>query len=169
MLQNIISKILKILIVFMIIICFILITTIFPIKFCISSFSDIKKDKFYIIDYYYDMSSWYLIGDEKGLFGEDNDFPDYFVEISNGPDPQNIVSGDVYLCTNTSFIIYGDIVEKRGNVYLLDSSGWDVLGEIKRLKGTCRPKTRKYLTIYDFKWFDYILESLGLYTNHPNY
>lgn len=152
--------------VFIVFIIIFFISLFFPIKTVKKSLEEVKNEEFYIVYYDYLARSLLLIGDKKGLYNQNN-ISDYYVEIEEGPNPCKILSGDLYLCTQNYFIIYGTMEIK--DCYIIKSTGWDILGDVKRFNNSFRLNYQKSLTIYDYKWFDYILKPLGLYTDHPDF
>jgi hypothetical protein len=168
-------KITKIIITVILLTSIFTLTLIIPIKFCLKSLpSDDNKD-FYIIRFYDLRHKWFLVGDKNGMYDE-NTVSDYVVYIE-GKNPQKIVSRDLYLCDRkTYFIIYGiakidemsfevegsgrTLVDKRYTIY---STGWDILNEIDSRNSFRLKFSRKYLTLYDYKWFDYLRKLFGVF------
>ena len=171
-------KVIKVIIIFVILVFMIILTFIFPIKFCLESLPiDIKSD-FFVIKYHDLENLWVLVGDKTGLFDE-NTVSDYPIDIV-GKDPRNIISGDLYYGErNTYIVIYGSSFENRNEfkvdnsetilvekAYLINSTGWDILGVIDSRNSFRMKYYKNYLTIYDYKWFDEFRKFFGEFSEY---
>lgn len=131
-------------------IAFIIALGIIPIKFSITSEDKIKNNSYYIISLIpegsTDSGDW-ICYDQNGLKYKD--------VIFEGKLPQNILSADVYM-SGTTFVIYGKIV-KESNLYILQSEDWDILYNTNRKCDSLRIDFKRFITIYDLKYFDFFL------------
>lgn len=128
------------------------ILAIFPIKISIISPDNIDSKEYYII---------YLVPEgttsEDSLICYDQD-DTYYSNISfEGELPQKIITKDIYL-SGTTFIIYGNMVKDNDN-YTLYSQDWDILYNINRNSNSLRIDFKRFITIYDFKYFDFLLSN----------
>lgn len=115
--------------------------------------------------YGYGAYAWLLVGNNEGMFDEQT-MVDYPVSVENH-DPKKIVSGDLYTHNrNTYFIIYGTAIRKESR-YTIENNQWNILGDIDSRNSFRLNFSRKYLTIYDYKWFDNVREWIGLYSDNP--
>lgn len=98
---------------------------------------------------------WLCIGDENGFYTHKC----YTVELY-GKIPQDTISSDIY-DSETIFVIYNtannslntDIIN-RINCYK-----WNFLGDIHRNSESLRLPFKKHITIYDLKFFDFLLSA----------
>jgi len=138
--------------VFMVIALVPVILAIIPIKISIKSPDDINNKKYYII---------YLIPDGTTGAGDlicyDQDNIYYNNIHIEGKLPQKIITKDIYE-SGTTFIIYGNIVSINNN-YTLYSQEWDILYNINRNPNSLRIDFKKFITIYDLKYFDFFLSN----------
>ncbi len=130
-------------------------TIFFPVKFT-KKFEDIPNDKsFYIVSCISegstDAGTWVIIKSNNPMLNEE--IPVYFI----GENPKKVLSYDI--CNNyTEFIIYGELTkEKNDRFYTLNSDSWEILDEVKRGNYSFRIPFKHFITIYDLKWFDFLL------------
>lgn len=57
----------------------------------------------------------------------------------------------------TTFIIYGDLI-KKSDFYILQSNDWDILYNVNRNCDSLRIDFKKFITVYDTKYFDFIFK-----------
>lgn len=116
----------------------------------------------YVIYYDYYADCW-------GITDGINNNKANLLKITKGPDPKNELSSDIWSCN--LFVVYGKIqlVEEDDfcNTYTIQCTHWDIITQnetgILRINTNCRPRKKEGLTIYDYKWFDFIAEPDGLY------
>lgn len=134
----------------LIIIIVLVVSAVLPIKISIKSEDDIDSEEYYIV---------YLVPEGTTDAGQlechdQNDI--YYHNISfEGKLPDNILSEDVYK-HGTTFIIYGDLTQNDDS-YILHSQDWDILYQVNRDPESLRIDFRRFITIYDMKWFDFLL------------
>lgn len=139
-----------------------LITFIFPTKFCLKSYPQGSDKQFYIVRYDCMKNWWILAGDSKGLY-DWNEALDIPIDIK-GKDIQEIMSGDLYLRNlPTYFVLWGEVEiqkqydEDNNLIYqqhVINCTDWDILDRIHSRNQFRMKFSNKYLTIYDYKWFD---------------
>lgn len=121
-----------------------------PIKMSVSSEVDIENSSYFI---------YYLVPEGSTDAGcvicYDQDGKHYNKINFEGGLPQNILSKDIYE-SGTAFVLYGTLSEYE-NEYTLDVCDWDVLGNVNRNCDSLRLNLKKYITILDLKWFDFLL------------
>lgn len=116
----------------------------------------------YVIYYDYYADCW-------GITDGINNSKANLLKITKGPDPKNELSSDIWSCN--LFVVYGKIqlVEEADlcNTYTIQCTHWDIITQnetgILRINTNCRPRKKEGLTIYDYKWFDFIAGPDGLY------
>lgn len=121
-----------------------------PIKMSLSSEDDIEYSSYFI---------YYLIPegstDAGCIICYDQDGKHYKKMNFEGALPQNILSKDI--CeSGTAFVLYGSLSVYEDE-YTLDVCDWDVFGNVNRNCDSLRLDWKKYITILDFKWFDFLL------------
>ena len=163
-----VKKIMLFLAIFVIIF---LLTFVIPIKVCRTA---LPTEEFYVVEFYGLRNGWYLVGDNTGMLDENLIWT--IPVVIEGKNPQARVSKDLYFRdTGTRFIIYGSaiineythiiensedmLIERR---YLLNSMGWDILGDVNSRNPLRFALNNFYLTIYDYKWFDDFRGFFGL-------
>lgn len=140
-------------IVIMIVLLFFLILIILafmPIKMSVSSEDDIEYSSYFI---------YYIVPEGSTDAGcvicYDQDGKHYNKMNVEGDLPQNILSKDI--CeSGTAFLLYGSLTVYEDE-YTLDVSDWDVFGNVNRNCDSLRLDLKKYITILDFKCFDFLL------------
>lgn len=131
------------------VIIFIIILGITPIKISIVSEDKIKNNNYYIISLIPDSST------DSGIWiCYDQDGTRYINVVFQGNLPQNILSTDIY-SSGTTFVIYGDLI-KKSNSYILQSEDWDIIYNINRNCDSLRIDFKRFITIYDTKYFDFL-------------
>ncbi len=123
-----------------------------PIKISISSEDEIKNENYYIISLIPEGST-----DSGNWICYDQDGIRYINVVFQGKFPQNILSPDIYK-SGTTFVIYGKI-KKESDSYILQSEAWDILYNINRNCDSLRIDFERFITIYDTKYFDFILKA----------
>lgn len=123
-----------------------------PIKISIPSENEIKNDNYYIISLIPEGST-----DSGSWICYDQDGTRYINVIFQGNLPQNILSTDIY-ASGTTFVIYGNLI-KKSNSYILQSEDWDIIYNINRNCDSLRIDFKRFITIYDTKYFDFIFSS----------
>lgn len=139
--------------------------TFIPIKYVHSNPNEEKE--FYIVNCVSegstDSSIWIISGSNK-----DNKTEDWEYGVSivlKGKNPKSILSYDI--CNNyTQFIMYGKLTKEYNSslgqeVYTLNCSKWQIYNEVKRGNNSFRIKHKHFITIYDLKYFDFILTDKG--------
>ena len=150
---------------FITVLTIVLSTSIFPVKFCLQQYPDKNIDRNFVVVRHDSTKNWWIItGDKNGLKDFDK-LPDIPVEIE-GKKIEEIVSYDLYMDFEpTYFVLWGDIEEKEvrdivngkeivSKQLTINCTDWDVLYEVSSRNEFRAKFPRKYLTIYDFKWFD---------------
>lgn len=139
-----------------------LITFIFPVKFCVKTLPINNQQKFYIVRFDCLKNWWVLAGDSDGLYDWNtiSDTPVYL----KGNNFQKKISGDLYLRDMpTYFIVWGDAevlkeYDEEYDIvlqqYVINCTDWNVLNEVNSRNTFRMNFSNKYLTIYDYKWFD---------------
>ena len=154
-----------------------LVSFFFPIKFCMKYYpSDGDKD-FVVVRLDNTKNWWIKCGDKNGLSDWET-ISDNPVTIK-GKNIQNIVSADLYKNnTPTYFILFGETEIKEYRKALNDNSqvvqrefiinctDWDVYKEVNSTNGFRNIFSNKYLTIYDFKWFDNFRKFIWYYDEY---
>ena len=131
------------------VIIFIIILGITPIKISIISEDKIKNNNYYIISLIPEGST------DSGIWiCYDQDGTRYINVVFQGNLPQNILSTDIY-ASGTTFVIYGNLI-KKSNSYILQSEDWDILYNINRNCDSLRIDFKRFITIYDTKYFDFL-------------
>lgn len=128
---------------------FIIALGIIPIKISIISEDKIKNNSYYIICLIPEGST-----DSGNWICYDQDGINYNNVVFQGKLPQNILSTDIYM-SGTTFVIYGDLI-KQSNSYILQSEAWDILYRVNRNCDSLRIDFKRFITIYDTKYFDFI-------------
>lgn len=123
-----------------------------PIKISISSEDKIKNDSYYIISLIPEGTT-----DSGNWICYDQDGVEYINVIFEGKLPQNILSTDIY-ASGTPFVIYGELIKESGS-YILQSEAWDILYNVNRDCDSLRIDFKKFITIYDTKYFDFIFKN----------
>lgn len=123
-----------------------------PIKISIPSENEIKNDNYYIISLIPEGST-----DSGSWICYDQDGKRYINVVFQGNLPQNILSTDIY-ASGTTFVIYGNLI-KKSNSYILQSEDWDIIYNINRNCDSLRIDFKRFITIYDTKYFDFIFRS----------
>jgi hypothetical protein len=137
-----------------------------PMKHCVLSLPSDSSKEFYIVSYELSSNTLFLLGDKSGLFNEDI-YPKKFARIVDmGADYDKIVSGDLIRGERlTNFIVYGKLQKDyswhntNGNedeylLYTVYCEDWDIYGEFNTRNSFRSIFNRKYLCIYDYRWFD---------------
>ena len=145
------------------IVLFVLTFTI-PIKFTLKSLASEEED-FYIIQFFDVWNSWLIIGDKTGLY---DDGKDYFVNINGEKNPKKIVSCDIYYYGNTSFIVWGEktLDPINNQLHHIECTRWEVLSKVESRNSFRNMFSKKYLNIWDYKWFDDFREWLGYFDDY---
>ena len=152
-------------------ICLLLISFVFPIKFCVGEYPEASDKDFYVVRFDETKNWWLLTGDKGGL-DDWNTISDFPVTIE-GENIEEIVSGDLYLnYMPTYFILWGEMDvkeqydEKYGVIfkeYVINCTKWDILGEVHSRNEFRNLFSRKYLTVYDYHWFDTFRKTFWYY------
>ena len=135
-----------------------IILTVFPIKFTKKANNN-SEEEYYIASCISegttDAGVWIIIGNNEGMW------EDEMPVIFNGKNPKNILSYDI--CNNdTEFIIYGKLSKKQDEeYYTLNSQRWEIYDEVRRGEYAYRIPFKHFITIYDLKWFDFLLTDKG--------
>ena len=134
------------------VIAFMIVIGFVPIKITITSEDEIKNSCYYIISLIpegsTDSGNW-ICYDQNGIR--------YTNVVFQGKLPQNILSADI--CeSGTTFVIYGSL-RKESNSYILQSKSWDILYNVNRNCNSLRLDFDKFITLYDTKYFDFILKN----------
>jgi len=142
------------------------ITFIFPVKFTIRLLPVEDDSKFYIIRFVSDpTNSWILIGDNTGLY--DRIAPkDFRVYLEGSQNPQEIVSGDLYLWdAHTHFIVWGELTPDTVNAMAgtIYCTRWEIYGIINSRRPFRNRLPKNYLTIWDYRWFDDFRRWIGIF------
>ena len=156
------KKVIKILSIFLGIL---IVSFILPIKFCRFQYpSPNSKKDFLVVRHDSTKNWWILTGDKEGLQDWDT-VPDIPVTVK-GKRIEDIVSADLYVNFEpTYFILWGDIETKENydpkyqivsREIVIDCTDWDILGDLSSRNSFRSIFCRKYLTIYDYKWFDVV-------------
>lgn len=144
--------------VFVILIC---ISFVFPVKFCVKSYPTNCNKEFYVVRLDCLKNWWILAGDSNGLYDWDTT-ADQYVDIV-GVDFQDVVSEDLYkMDMPTNFIVWGH-GEYKDDSFVIYCEDWDVLENIYSQNKFRMNFSNKYLTIYDYKWFDYFRKIFCFY------
>ena len=136
-----------------------IILTVFPIKFTKKANNNDSEEEYYIASCISegttDAGVWIIIGNNEGMW------EDEMPVIFNGKNPKNILSYDI--CNNdTEFIIYGKLSKKQDEeYYTLNSQRWEIYDEVRRGEYAYRIPFKHFITIYDLKWFDFLLTDKG--------
>ena len=121
-----------------------------PIKMSIPSTDDIKYSDYFIV---------YLIPegstDSGSVICYDQDEVYYNKINFKGALPQNLLSSDIY-ASGTQFILYGTLSVNEDK-YTLNVFDWDIMGYVNRDCDSLRLDMKKYITVFDLKWFDFLL------------
>ncbi len=121
-----------------------------PIKMSIPSTDDIKYSDYFIV---------YLIPegstDSGSVICYDQDEVYYNKINFKGALPQNLLSSDIY-ASGTQFILYGTLSINEDK-YTLNVFDWDIMGYVNRDCDSLRLDMKKYITVFDLKWFDFLL------------
>jgi len=134
---------------------------VFPVKFCLRSYPD--GDAPFCVVRYDGMKNWWILaGDETGLY-DWNTVSDQPVGIV-GKNFEDVISGDLYLWDMpTYFVLWGDVTVKEeyddnhnvvSRQYTVDCTDWDVLERVHSRNEFRMNFSSRYLTVYDYKWFD---------------
>ncbi len=152
----------KIIIILGVLITTFVISLVFPTKFCLEKYPSSTENDFLIVRHDNLKNWWIIAGDENGLY-DWNTVSDIPVTIK-GKNINNIISSDLYLNNMpTYFVLYGEIQlqeqysESNGTVsynYTINCTNWDILENIYSRNKFRTNFSRKYLTVYDYKWFD---------------
>lgn len=119
-----------------------------PIKMSVTSEDDIEYSSYFIYYFIPEGST-----DAGCVICYDQDGKYYYQMNFEGAMPQNIISKDV--CeSGTAFVLYGALSEDE---HTLDVCDWDIFGNVNRSCDSLRLDLKKYVTILDFKWFDFWL------------
>lgn len=136
-----------------------IILSVLPIKFTYNSIDSIKSKEFYIAvcisEGSTDSESWMIVGNQDGMW--EDGVPVYFT----GSNPKNILSYDI--CNNyTEFLIYGSLSKQNNErFYTINSDKWQIYGDVKRGNYSYRIPFKHFITLYDLKWFDFLLTDKG--------
>lgn len=146
-------------------ISFIFHTLLFPVKFCLQEYPSENTDRDFVVVRFDSTKNWWILTGDKNGLKDFNKVPDIPVEIE-GKNIEEIVSGDLYINFEpTYFVLWGDIEKKEvrdivdgreiaSKQLTIDCTDWDILYEVSSRNEFRAKFPRKYLTIYDFKWFD---------------
>ena len=96
---------------------------------------------------------WLCIGDENGYW-EGGIIP----VVLQGNVPQKILSSTLYDNGENTFIVYG-LMESNNTI---NCRKWDILGEVSRSNNSLRIPFKRSITLYDLKFFDFILSEKSL-------
>ncbi len=106
-----------------------------------------------------DSGVWIISGSNKD--NKKQDWENGVGIVLKGKNPKNILSYDI--CNNyTQFIMYGKLVKEFDKslgreVYTLDCTKWQIYSEVKRGNYSFRIPYKHFITIYDLKYFDFLL------------
>lgn len=136
-----------------------IILTVLPIRFTKNPENINKKREFYIASCISEGTTdggvWIVLGSNNGMF-EDEIYVDF-----KGKNPKSILSYDI-TDSETEFIIYGKLTkEDDEEFYTLNSRRWEISNEVKRDDYSCRIPFKHFITVYDLKWFDFLLTDKG--------
>ena len=137
-------------IIFSVLVLIPIILAFMPIKMSIPSTDDIKYSDYFIV---------YLIPegstDSGSVICYDQDEVYYNKINFKGALPQNLLSSDIY-ASGTQFILYGTLSVNEDK-YTLNVFDWDIMGYVNRDCDSLRLDMKKYITVFDLKWFDFLL------------
>ncbi len=134
-----------------IVIAFTIIIGFVPIKITITSEDKIKNSSYYIISLIPEGST-----DSGNWICYDQNGTRYTNVVFQGKLPQNILSTEIY-ASGTTFVIYGSL-KKESDSYILQSKSWDILYDVNRNCDSLRIDFDRFITVYDTKYFDFILK-----------
>lgn len=150
---------------FCILVCILALPAFLPLRMTLRSTDQIRNEHYFIVEMISrgttDGGRWVCIGDETTPAFED---VWYAVEL-DGSSPEAVLSTDVYDVGGTTFVIYGttDSGMKVDSINRIHCTGWALLGDITRDPETLRLPLKKYITLYDLKYFDFLFKSPELY------
>ncbi|MFA9464788.1 MAG: hypothetical protein ACERKN_10920 [Velocimicrobium sp.] len=114
-----------------------------------------------------------MVGDKNGLFDENLSQERLAQPEGNEFKFEMAVSTELYMQGNaTNFIVYGTETKngegdetyyaytKEFTCFTIKDTGWDVLGEIHTKNSLRGIFPKKYLNIYDYKWFDKLRDQM---------
>lgn len=163
--KTLLKALLRMSIVASIIALLLCISFVFPIKRCIIDYPTAEDGEFYVVRYDCTMCCWLLTGDENGItdWNTTSDVP-VFIQ---GVDLKQIVSADLWDdFQETYFVLWGKGEEKVDydegedcrtiimRKLIVNCTDWDVLADFSTHNMFRYNFSRKYLTLYDYKWFD---------------
>ena len=123
-----------------------------PIKMSIPSEDDIERSDYFVV---------YLVPegstDAGSVICYDRNEAYYHKMNFEGALPQNLLSSDIY-ASGTRFILYGTLSVNEDE-YTLNVCDWDILGYVNRDCDSLRLDMKKYITVFDFKWFDFLMSN----------
>lgn len=130
-----------------------------PIKIAFNAIESISDESCLIVRQISSGSTegrlWLCIGDSNGIYTNDG----YIVELY-GKVPQDVLSSDIYDNGETTFVIYGSVNNNKldiDDINFINYRGWDFIGNISRDSESLRLPFKNYITIYDLKFFDFML------------
>ena len=151
------------------------VTMLIPIEFCRTTIPTDSKEEFYIIRYSRSKNKWIILGNKDGLFDEKVLIERFARPTEKGFGISDKLSVDLHMGEDTTtFIVYGTATideyweEYYGDtgdaiLYTIDCTGWEILGEIRTMNSLRSIFSRKYLNIYDYRWFDVLRDWLFAY------
>ena len=146
-----------------------------PIKFCVTSLPQGAKE-YYIVQ----ANTQTVIGDQSGIYTDSVkrvlSTPMHLWDSAFYSVVLHGLSQDIWMNSNTLFIVYGkanieEAYDGTANTlkYTIDVTDWDVYGEVRSTNSLRNLFPKKYLTIYDYYWFDFVRDRLFNYLDGATY
>ena len=160
-----VRKIVKIMLIVFSPLIALFISFVFPVKFTLKDVPYNDERDFLVIWFNTNLNQWLLLGDKNEMNTIDTMGKDISV-IIEGANPREEASMDLWLW-GTLFIVYGEILSEEyiaenydfntdRELRVIRSTKWNILGEIRTRNSFRRLFSKRYLTVYDLRWFDYV-------------